>query len=309
MVKLTVVATLYKSSTYITEFYQRIKQTSESITHDFEIVFVNDGSPDQSLEIVLSLRESDNRIKVIDLSRNFGHHNAIMTGLSFAKGEYVFLIDVDLEEPPELLELFWREMLINKEVDVLYGVQMKRKGGVFEKITGGIFYGVYNYLSNDKIIHNTATCRLMKSDYVKALVSHQEREVFLAGLFAITGYNQKPISVIKHSTSPTTYSFNKKLALMINAITSFSNKPLEFIFNIGSLISSISFGFVIFLLLRQLLFGISMVGWTSIVASIWLMGGMIIFCLGIVGIYISKIFTEVKQRPYTIVKNTYGQEE
>ncbi|MBP1991142.1 glycosyltransferase family 2 protein [Paenibacillus eucommiae] len=305
MLKISVVCTLYRSSIYIEEFYQRVKKTAEMITENFEVIFVNDGSPDNSLDVALSLREKDHRVKVIDLSRNFGHHKAIMTGLSYANGDYVFLIDVDLEEPPELLYDFWMEMEKHDNIDVIYGVQEKRRGNLKERITGGLFYKIYNYLSNDKIVNNSAMCRLMNSNYVSALVSHHEREIFLAGLWAITGYNQQAISVKKYSSSPTTYSFQKKLALMVNAITAFSNRPLEFIFSFGSIISLVAFAFVIFLVLRQLIFGISMQGWTSIVVSIWLMGGMIIFCLGIVGIYISKIFTEVKQRPYTIIKKIY----
>lgn len=303
--ELSIVTTLYRSSEYIGDFYKRIKIIAEKLTDEFEVIFVNDGSPDNSLDIALSLRTTDDRIKVIDLARNFGHHKAIMTGLSFAKGKYVFLIDVDLEEPPELLELFWMKMEDEIDVDVFYGVQEQRKGNIIEILTGSFFYKIYNYLSNDKIENNPIMCRLMKLEYVKALISYQEKEIFLAGLFTITGYNQKAITVKKFSTSPTTYSFKKKLALMVNAITAFSNKPLEFIFNIGLMISLLSFGFVVYIILKQLIFGISMQGWTTIIASIWLMGGIIIFCIGIVGIYISKIFIEVKNRPNTTIKKYY----
>ena len=134
--KLSIITTLYKSSPHIEEFYQRISKVASKITSDYELIFVDDGSPDDSLQKVLSLFEIDKKIQIIELSRNYGHHKAIMTGLKYTKGEYVFLIDVDLEEEPELLIEFWNELEINKDCDVIYGAQNKRKGGWFEKIMG-----------------------------------------------------------------------------------------------------------------------------------------------------------------------------
>ena len=128
--KLSIVTTLYKSSPYIDEFYVRISKEAQKITNDYEIIFVDDGSPDDSLLKVVALYERDSRVKVVELSRNFGHHKAIMTGLSCAKGDFVFLIDSDLEEAPELLGSFWNELQKEDDLDVVYGVQEKRKGGV-----------------------------------------------------------------------------------------------------------------------------------------------------------------------------------
>ena len=149
--KLSIVTTLYNSSDYIEGFYDRITNTALKITGDYEIIFVNDGSKDDSLEKAVSLFQKDDRIKVIDLSRNFGHHRAIMTGLSHARGDYVFLIDSDLEEEPELLDIFWKELGNSTGVDVIYGVQEKRKGGLFERISGWFFYRFFNMVSDFKI--------------------------------------------------------------------------------------------------------------------------------------------------------------
>lgn len=132
--KLSIVTTLYKSSEYIDDFYQRISIEAYKITNDYEIIFVDDGSPDESLQKAIGLYQNDSKVKVIELSRNFGHHKAIMTGLSHAVGDYVFLIDSDLEEEPELLGRFWKELHKAEEIDVVYGVQETRKGGRFEKI-------------------------------------------------------------------------------------------------------------------------------------------------------------------------------
>lgn len=308
MKTLSIVTTLYFSAPYIREFYERITNAAKKITGDYEIIFVNDGSPDQSLEIALAHYESDPNVRVIDLSRNFGHHKAMMTGLSQARGEFVFLIDVDLEERPELLEEFWREMQEAKDVDVVYGIQARRKGGWFERISGSIFYKTFNYFSTTKIPENIVMARLMKRGYVNALASFREQEIFLAGLSTSAGFRQKGISVEKLSHSPTTYSIGKKVGLLVNSITSFTSQPLIHIFYLGCFISFGSFIYIACLIFRKLYYGTGLVGWTSLIASIWLVGGIVVFSIGTVGIYLSKVFIEVKNRPYTIIKRYYRRD-
>ena len=140
----SIVTPIYETAAFIGELYSRLCSSAEKITDDFEIIFVNDGSPDNGLEIALELQKSDARIKVVDLSRNFGHHKAIMTGLGQAKGELVFLIDSNLKEDPELLKDFY-EKLKESEVDVVFGVQRKREGGVFRKISGALYYSLIRW--------------------------------------------------------------------------------------------------------------------------------------------------------------------
>lgn len=302
---LSIVTTLYKSSPYVNEFYTRISNEAQKITDDYEIIFVDDGSPDDSLQKAVALYEKDSKVKVIELSRNFGHHKAIMTGLSHAVGEFVFLIDCDLEEEPELLGKFWNELQNSEDTDVVYGVQDIRKGGWFEKFSGDLFYKIFNKISHVNVPKNLITCRLTTKKYNEALVSHKEREIFLAGLWIISGFNQKSIIVKKHSHSETTYSFKHKLTLLFNSLTSFSNFPLKIIFYLGLIISSVSFIYILWILQRKILHGMALEGWTSLIVSVWFLGGLILFSIGVVGIYISKIFIETKQRPYTIIKRTY----
>jgi len=305
--KLSIVTTLYYSASFIKEFYKRISASAQKITDDYEIIIVNDGSPDNSLEIAIDLYKSDPKVTVVDLSRNFGHHKAMMTGLGYAKGEYVFLIDIDLEEEPELLETFYMDIIAEKDVDVIYGVQKKRKGGWIEKITGDLFYFMYNKLTSVSVPKNLITARLMKQKYVKSLLEYEEQEIFLAGIWSHTGYNQKAKYVVKHSYSKTTYSFRKKISTMVNAITSFSVVPLRMIFFLGSAITFFSCLYIVYIISRKLFFNITIDGWTSLMASVWLFGGMIIFFMGVIGIYLSKIFIETKKRPYTLVKKLYKQ--
>ncbi len=282
--------------------------TADKITPDYELIFVNDGSPDNSLNIAVSLYEKDDRIRIVDLSRNFGHHKAIMTGLSHARGELIFLIDSDLEEEPELLEKFHEELKAT-DADVVFGVQGERKGKLFERVSGMIFFKLFNLLSAHPVPVNVVTARLMTQRFVSALIAHREREVVISGLWATTGFKQTPVTIKKHHKSASTYSLRQRISHLVNAITSFSSKPLVFIFYLGCVIFGISCIAAADLLVRKIFFGTLLAGWPSLIISIWLMGGLIIFCLGVVGIYLSKVFIEVKRRPYTVVRKVYEREK
>ncbi len=302
--KLSIVTTLYNSAPYLAEFHSRCSAASAQITDDFEIILVNDGSPDNSLEVAIELHRNDARVRVVDLSRNFGHHKAIMTGLAQVRGDLVFLLDSDLEEEPELLLTFDKEMKTTG-ADVVFGVQQKRKGDFFERVSGALYFKVFNLMSVVPIPPNHVTARLMTRKYVAALMGHQEREFVMSGLWALTGFKQVPVAVTKHHTSPSAYNLRRKFSHLVNAITSFSNKPLVFIFYLGSFIMIIASLAALDMIIRRLFFGTVLEGWASLIVSIWLLGGITIFCLGVIGIYLAKIFMETKQRPYTIIKDVY----
>ncbi|NDV27167.1 glycosyltransferase family 2 protein [Desulfovibrio sp. JC010] len=305
--KLSIVATLYQSAPYIDEFCNRSGAIAQSLFgKDYEIILVNDGSPDESLEVALQISKNNSHITVVDLSRNFGHHKAMMTGLSHCSGELVYLIDSDLEEDPEWLTLFYNEMTTN-DWDVVYGVQNCRKGGIFERISGEIFHKSFKALTGLKMTENFVTARLMTKRYVESLVQHKERELMIGGLWEITGYSQCPIVVKKHCSSQTTYSLSKKIQLFVNSITAFSSFPLVAIFYFGFLISFLSFTYAGFLILNWILFSTPLTGWTSVITSIWLLGGLIILFIGVIGVYLAKVFSETKQRPYVIIRKIYGK--
>lgn len=308
--RLSLVTTLYNSAPHLLELYERLTKCSQEITHDYEMILVNDGSPDASLELALELYEKDNRVKVIDLSRNFGHHKAKMTGLQHARGEYVFLIDSDLEEPPETLKLFWDEMQKARDLDVVFGVQEKRKGGLLERTSGALFYKIMNVLGEVKIPKNFLTVRLMSRHYTQNLIRYQEREMEFGVLTELVGFRKKSVEVCKLSTSPTSYSLVKKFNLMVNAITSSTNRPLWIIFYLGLGITLASSVYVVWLLINRMVYGLEVVeGWTSIMIAIFFIGGLNMFVLGIIGIYLSKIFIESKNRPYVVIRNIYGSNQ
>lgn len=301
----SVVTSMYVSAAFLKEFYTRSVAAAAQLTDSFEIVFVNDGSPDDSLEVALDLRKRDPRVRVIDLSRNFGHHKALMTGLAHASGELVFLVDCDLEEDPAWLATF-HEALRASGADVIYGVQEARKGPWLERVTGGLFFRLFNSMLTHPFPANVVTARLMTRRYVRALLSHQEREVCLAGLWAITGFDQRPQTVRKGSRGDSSYDVRRRISVFVNAITSFSNRPLIYIFQIGIAVMGLSLLAGAVLLYKSMTAGIGVPGWASIMVSIWFLGGLTIFCTGVIGIYLAKVFTETKQRPYTIVRAEYG---
>lgn len=307
--KLSVVTTLYKSAESLTEFHRRASEAARKFAdEDYEIVFVNDGSPDDSLARAVALTQADDRISVIDLSRNFGHHQAMMTGLAYAEGEHVFLIDSDLEEDPDWLLSFAAKME-ETESDVVFGVQRHRKGKYFERLTGAIFYHVFDLLAGVKQPHSIVTARLMTRRYLAGLLSHTERELNIGGLWVITGFKQTQITIEKLSLSPTSYSLSQKFDHFVNAITSFSNRPLLFVFYAGVAIFGTSIAFIAYLTFQYLFLSRPPPGYLSVVASIWLFSGLIILFNGILGIYIAKVFSEVKQRPLTVVREIHNSAE
>lgn len=306
--KLSFLTTLYYSSPYIEEFYNRCIASVKKINVPYEFVIVNDGSPDDVLEKVLRMAEKDPAIVVVDLSRNFGHHKAIMTGLHYCNGDYTFLIDCDLEEDPELLEMFWNKIQEDASLDVVYGVQIRRKGGIFERAGGWLFYKLITKLTSLDYPANSLTARLMTKRYVNAVTEFKETELEIWGVFVLSGFRQLAIPVSKKSKGSTTYTFARKMEVAIDAITSLSNRPLYFTFILGFLSFFLAFINVGIIVYKKLFLDLDIEGWASTIASVWLVGGMILFVLGIFGIYLSKMFNEIKRRPLSVVRKIHRRD-
>jgi len=302
--RLSVVTTLYKSERCVEEFHRRMTIAASELTDDYEIIMVDDGSPDKSLETALRLAATDRRLSVVELSRNFGHHKAMMTGLAHARGELVFLIDSDLEEDPAWLSMFYAAMR-SDAADVIYGVQAKRRGSLGDRLTGAVYYATVNSMLEFPIPRNVMTVRLMTAGYVSQLIRHRDREVCLAALWVMTGFKQVPIAVNKGRRGTSTYSLRKRISVVVNAVTSFSNRPLVYIFYVGAAIMAVTTLAAAILIWFVVFHGVGVAGWPTLVISVWFLGGATIFCLGVIGMYLSKIFIETKDRPYTIVRARY----
>lgn len=303
--KLSVVTTLYRSEAYVSEFLERISSSAGRFFKDIEFIFVNDGSTDRAVDILLKKQKSEPRITVIDLSRNFGHHRALMTGLRHSDGDFVFMIDSDLEERPELIETYWSEHQKKPLADVIYGVQARRKGAWFERISGRIWYRLFSLISSIDYPADTLTARLMTRRYVDAVLLHSERELELRGVLALAGFEQQPVVVDKGSKGQSSYTLGLKLRIVADSITSFSSAPLVGLFLLGLLMTGVSMAVVIYLIAIRLIYNHILEGWVSTVVSIWFVGGLIIFSLGVIGIYLAKMFLEIKGRPLTIIRKIH----
>lgn len=298
--ELSLVTTMFRSAQTIEEFCRRAIIAARTLTPSFEIVIVNDGSPDDSLQRALALLPNQPELVIVDLARNFGHHRAMMAGLARARGQRIFLIDSDLEEDPGWL-LQFDEVQRSCGADVVFGVQDTRKGGVIERLLGTLFYRTVNLLFDFPIPENVVTARLMTRRYVRALVAHRERTFAIAGLWAMTGFEQTAVTVRKSARAATTYSLWRRVAALVNAVTAFTARPLVWIFYLGAFIMLLSSLVAGYLVVRRLN-DPYLEGWVSVFVSIWFLGGLTIFCVGVIGIYLAKVFEETKRRPYVTVR-------
>ncbi len=304
--ELSIVSTLYLSSPFLKEFVEVCCRSLDQINcHNFEIILVNDGSPDDSLETAVKLQEQFKEIVIIDLSRNFGHHKAAHAGLKYASGQYIFFADCDLEVSPSVLVDFYKTML-EKDADVVYGFQQTRKGSWFERYSGEIFWNVFNSLCETKVPANVCTERLMKRNYVSSLMELGDKDLFMAGMMYWTGFKQIGIPVVKtQRKTPSTYSFFRRVSLLVNAITSFSAAPLTLMLYFGVGTTAVSFILGAYFVLRDLIFHDVLLGFTSLATMITFSLGVMTSCLGIIGVYLGKVFNQVQNRPVAIIKNIY----
>jgi putative glycosyltransferase len=303
-VDLSVVTMLYRSEAFLADFHRRMVAAAETLTPSFEIVYVNDGSPDASAAAVRVLQKGDPRIVLVDLSRNFGHHQAAVAGLAQARGRRVFIIDVDLEEQPEWLARFAEEH-DRTRADVVYGVSAVRRGPAFRRQAGAWFWRLFNALSDVKVPANPCTVRLMSRRYVDALLRMPEKNLFLAGSYAWVGFEQVAVRVEK-LVRPTrsSYTVRRLLTLFLDAVTSFTSYPLRLIFVSGIAIALAALVFGSALLAWKLVEPDKVaLGWSSLIVSIWFLGGLTIAFLGVIGLYLSKVFMEAKDRPLYVVRS------
>jgi len=299
---LSVVTTLYRSEPYVEEFWTRTVAAASAITDSFEIIFVDDGSPDGSAAVVRKIVERDPRAVLVELSRNFGHHKAIMAGLAESRGEYVFLLDSDLEEEPEWLAPFFAELHAS-HADVVYGMQAARAQGLLRRLAGATYYKFFNHMSNTQVPEGACTVRLMRRACVDALVSVGDRSLWLGAAFAWVGFRQVARPVERRVLrAESTYNLKRSIHVFADSVAWISRLPLVLIFFSGALISGVSFLVGLYFLLRKLFSSEPILGgFPSLIISIWFLGGLIILFLGVIGIYLSSIFSEVKRRPLYIV--------
>jgi putative glycosyltransferase len=298
--KLSVVTAMYKSERFVRTFHAEISKVAGSITDEFEIVFVDDGSPDGSARVVAELAKEDPKVRLVKLSRNFGQSIAMLAGMRKASGDYVYTSDIDLEDPPELLADFHERMTKDPDIQSVYGFMPERAGTFLERWLGAIFYRILGFLAQERIPAQV-WARLMTRKYIDAVLAFSEVHIFWSGIFHTVGFKQVPVPVERKKTGTTSYNYAKKIDLALSAVTSFSTGPLKLIFlsglfvSIGSLLAAV-------VLLWQHLRGNVVPGWTSIVLAILFMGGLTNLSIGLIGVYVGRIYMQSKHRPHFFVE-------
>lgn len=307
MKKITVIVPCYNEEQSLHYYYQEMSRVMALMnTYDFELLFVNDGSKDQTLDIIKELAKNDKRIKYISFSRNFGKEAAMYAGFEKSTGDYVCLMDADLQDPPKLLP----EMVKAIEEDGYDSAatrRVTRKGEPpIRSFFARMFYKIMNKISDTELMDGARDYRLMTRQFVNSLLDMKEYNRFSKGLFGWVGYKTKWIEFenIERVAGETKWSFWKLLVYAIDGAVAFSTAPLAIASVLGMLMLLVSLVFIIFIVIRTLIFGDPVSGWPSLVCIITLIGGIQIFCVGILGEYLSKVYLETKGRPIYIVKDT-----
>ena len=304
---LSVIVSCYNEEAALPLFYKEINKVSKEMNYlDFEFIFVNDGSIDKTLEIIKNLNKKDKRVRYISFSRNFGKESAMYAGLEHSKGDYVTLMDADLQDPPSLLKSMYN-IIVNEEYDCVATKSTSRNGYSFlRKTSTKWFYKIIAKISKTEMVAGARDYRLMTRQMVNAIISMKEYNRYSKGLFSFVGFNTKWLEYenIERVAGETKWSFLKLLIYAIDGICAFSTVPLVLSAIIGFIFFIISFIMILVIIAKTILFGDPVSGWPSLVCIIFMVSGIQLFSLGIIGEYLSKTYLETKKRPIYIVKET-----
>ena len=303
--EISIVVPLYNEEKNIRLMHDRLVSSILKITSNFEIIYVNDGSKDNSFLELLKLSNEDERVKYINFSRNFGHQIAVTAGLDYSKGAVVVIIDGDLQDPPEVIPEMYAKY--KEGFEVVYGQRLKRKGdNFFKKITAKYFYRILKKITSINIPLDTGDFRLIDQKIVKDLKNMPEQNKFLRGQIAWLGYRQTSIFFERDERKfgETGYPFSKMLKFALDGITGFSDVPLQFVTKTGIFISFISFLVILYAIFSHFILERTITGWTSLIISSMFIGGVQLISVGIIGEYISRINKNVQNRPLYIVSET-----
>lgn len=305
--KYSIIVPMYNEEEVIGHTCARLIQVMDSLGEPYELLFVNDGSRDRSADLIREIGRGDDRVKLIDFSRNFGHQLAITAGMDYAEGDAIIIIDADLQDPPEVMLAMiakWKE-----GYDVVYGKRLQRKGETwFKKTTASLFYRLLRSLTNVDIPVDTGDFRLIDRKVNDVLRRLKEKNRFVRGLVSWVGFRQTSVEYVREErfAGETKYPLRKMIHFAADGITSFSYKPLRLATYIGFGLSLLSFVYLVVVVVQRLFFVVQMPGWASIVAINLLFNGIILVLLGVIGEYIGRIYDESKGRPLYIVRETRG---
>ncbi|UMY54322.1 MULTISPECIES: glycosyltransferase family 2 protein [Paenibacillus] len=307
--KMSLVVPMYNEIDNIDFFYERISEVLNKHNYDYEIICINDGSKDNTHARLREIASTDYRIKVIDLSRNFGKEIAMSAGLKYSKGDIVIPIDADLQDPPELIPLMvekWQE-----GYDVVYATRTKRDGETFiKKATASFFYKFIRRITKIDIPADTGDFRLMSRQVVNAVNNLPESHRFMKGLFSWVGFKQTSISYLRDArfAGKTSFNYWKLWNFAIEGITSFSFAPLQLAMYLGFIVSIFALIRALFLMINTLIYGNPVPGYPSLMVTVLFLGGVQLITIGIIGEYIGRVYGESKRRPLFLVRETINIE-
>lgn len=300
--KISVVIPCYNCADSLVELHKRLVLCLEQITNEFEIIFVNDASPSQDWQIIKELANKDNRVIGLNLSRNFGQHYAITAGLDYCNADWVVVMDGDLQDKPEEIKKLFDKT--SEGYDIIVGKRENRKDSFIVKLTSKLFYMVFNYLTGQKLDNKVANFGIYSRRVIDNVRKLKELDRSFGLLVTLVGFSRLEIE-IDHSfraSGESSYSFSSRLKLAIDHILSHSNKPLILAVQTGFIISSLSVIYAFWLFIRYFISSHVADGWTSLMVSLFFLSGLIIVVIGMVGLYVGKIYSEIKGRPLYIVK-------
>lgn len=307
--KVSIVTPVYGCCQSLETLYQRLKETLVQITDNFEIIMVNDASPDNAWYVIKKLSEEDNRVKGINLSRNFGQHRAITAGLDYAKGDWIIVMDCDLQDQPEeIIKLYNKAQ---EGYDVVFGRRSKRKDTFFKKLGSQLFYKVYDYFTESKTDNTIANFSILSRKVLNSLENLKEQNRAYHLFVNWVGFKRTEIDIdhAQREEGKSSYTFSKLMSLATDSIVAQSNKPLKLSIKFGFMISLLSLLYGLWLITKYFIFGTPVAGWTSVIVSIYFIGGLLFANMGILGLYIGKIFDETKNRPLYLIQETTFESE
>jgi len=307
--KFTVIIPIYNEEENIPELHSRLSSVMEALSSregypsdSFEILMVDDGSKDRSWQLIRELHEKDPRVKGMSFSRNFGHHIAITAGLDHARGDSVILMDGDMQDPPEEIPRLYEKF--KEGYDLVYGIRRERKDTLFKKVTSFLFWGMLRRFSGVEMPRNQTMLRILSGRVVGALRDMREYARFIHGMMAWTGFNVTTLEV-EHSErtkGKSKYNIPRLFKLAFHAVTSFSTVPLRLAIYTGFISSSLSLAVGLYFIYRKTFYNIPVLGYASIIVSIFFVGGIQLLMLGIFGEYLGRTYQEVQRRPLYILK-------
>lgn len=299
---LSIIIPIYRAENYLIELYNRLIVTLESITQHFEIIMIDDCSDDHSWEIIIQLARSDARVKGFKFSRNFGQHYGITAGLDYCKGDWAIVMDCDLQDQPEEIPKLYQKALEGYEI--VLAKRKNRKDPVIKRFFSWLFYKIFSYFLDLQYDGEVGNFRILSKKVVSTFRLMRENLRFFGGMISWMGYQTTSIDVehAKKDNNKSTYSLQKLCKLASDSIIAYSDKPLRLAIRLGFIMAMLSFLYGSTLFIKAFIYRSPVPGWTSLIVSLYFIGGIIIVILGIIGIYLGKTFDEAKKRPLYIIE-------